>query len=447
MDRTTNMTVGSPARLILTFSVPLIIANIGQQLYSIVDAIIVGQGVGVEGLAAVGATDWAYWLALWVIGAMTQGFAVPISQYFGEGNHANVKKSVTASIGLCTVIGVIMTIVCLTIANSLLYVLQTPDDIFAGAKVYLTTMYAGIPIVMAYNMSASILRALGDGKTPLTAMVIAGCTNVGLDILFVLVFRWGIVGAAIATLTAQFLAFLYCFIVLRKMEIMKLTRKDWQFDRGIAANECKLGFPLALQHILIVIGGMVLQYAINQYGMVFLAGFTATNKIYGLLESSALAIGFALMTYTAQNYGAGLYNRIRSGLKSSLKIILVLAVCVTVTMILVGKPILMLFIEGSNANAAEVLTIAYRYLVIMSVLLFTLFMLHVFRNTLQGLGDAVTPFWSGVMECLARITMSVGVAGIFGQGAIYFAEPSAWIAAMIVLAVVCIRKVKNLPDV
>lgn len=445
MDRTTNMTVGNPAKLIMTFSIPLIIANIGQQLYTIVDAIIVGQGVGVEGLAAVGATDWAYWLALWVIGSMTQGFAVPISQYFGEGNHKKVKKAVTASIALCAAIGIFLTVVCLIIANPILRILQTPEDIFAGARSYLITMYAGILIVMAYNMSASVLRALGDGKTPLIAMVIAGLTNVGLDLLFVLFFQWGIVGAAIATLTAQMLAFLYCFLVLRKMEIMRLKQEDWELEKKIVTLEAKLGLPLALQHILIVIGGMVLQYAINQYGMVFIAGFTATNKVYGLLESSALSLGFALMTYTAQNYGAGLYDRIRSGLKTSSFIAMILAVIVAGVMILFGKHVLMLFIESGNASAADVLEIAYRYLIIMNVLLFTLYFLHIFRNTLQGLGDSVTPFWSGVMECLARISVAVGVSRIFGKDAIFFAEPCAWIAATIVLAVICIRKVKNLP--
>ena len=188
LNRVKNMTVGSPLKLLIFFSAPLIAANFGQQLYMIVDAIIVGRGVGVEALASVGATDWSYWLALWVVQALTQGFAIPISQYFGEGNHTRLRQTVAMSIKLCILIGIVLTVICLLIARPLLRLLQTPENIFAGALEYLLTMYGGILIVMAYNMAASILRALGDGKTPLIAISIAAVTNIILDLLFVLVF-------------------------------------------------------------------------------------------------------------------------------------------------------------------------------------------------------------------------------------------------------------------
>lgn len=445
MDRTTNMTTGNPTKLILTFSLPLIAANIGQQLYTMIDAIIVGQGVGVDALAAVGATDWAYWLALWVMGSMTQGFAVPISQYFGDNDFKQLKKAITASIGLCTVIGIGLTIICLLIANPLLHLLNTPDNIFPGALTYLTTMYSGILIVMAYNMSASILRALGDGKSPLIAIVIAGFTNVGLDILFVLIFKWGILGAAIATLTAQLLACLYCFYVLRKISFLKLEKSDWKPDKEIIKTQCWLGLPLALQHVFIVIGGMILQSAVNQFGMIFIAGYTATNKLYGLLESSGLSVGFALMTYTAQNYGASLFDRIRIGLKSTLKVAMAISTAITIIMIVFGKFVLRLFIDSSNANASEVLAIAYRYLVILCVLLFILYLLHIFRNTLQGLGDSVTSFWSGIMEFIGRVAFALIFTKMIGETGVFLAEPAAWTGATLVLGIVCIKKVRALP--
>ena len=245
----------------------------------IVDAIIVGQGVGVEGLAAVGATDWTYWLALWVIQGTTQGFGILIAQYFGEGSREKMRKAIAMSIGLCAGTGVLLTGICLLIARPMLRLLQTPENIFNGASAYLLTMFAGILIVMAYNMAASVLRALGDGRTPLIAIVMAAVTNIALDLLFVFGFHWGVVGAAAATVIAQFIAFLYCFTVLRRMELVKLQRKDWHVDRMMIKRLFSLALPLVLQSILIAAGGMVLQSAINRQGFLFLAGFTATNKV------------------------------------------------------------------------------------------------------------------------------------------------------------------------
>ncbi len=446
MNRVKNMTEGSPARLMVFFAAPLILANFGQQLYMIADAMIVGQGVGVEALASVGATDWSYWLALWVVQALTQGFAIPVSHYFGTGDRKRIRQTVAMAVWLCLIIGLLMTALCLFLARPLLYLLQTPDDIFDGACAYLLTMYGGILIVMAYNMASSILRALGDGKTPLIAITIAAITNIALDLLFVFGFHWGILGAAAATLIAQLLAFFYCFRVLRQMEWIRITRDDWRPRRDILARHCRLGFPLALQHILIAVGGMILQSAINRHGFVFIAGFTATNKIYGLLESSAISLGYAVTTFMAQNYGGGFYSRIRSGLKSAFFIACALSVCVSVFMILAGRPILRLFIDASNASADQTLDIAYHYLFIMSCLLIFLYLLYVFRNTLQGLGNTITSLISGIMEFFARVSAAYYFTGLFGDEAIFFAEPFAWFAAMAILITVCLKTVSRLPE-
>lgn len=440
------MTEGSPAKLILSFSLPLMAANLGQQLYMIVDTMIVGKGVGVEALASVGATDWSYWLALWVIQAMTQGFAISISQHFGEGNQNRIKKTVAMSIWLCLGIGVVLTVSGLVFARFLLRILQTPDPIFQGALSYLMILYAGILVVMAYNMAAAILRSLGDGKTPLIAIVIAAITNILLDLLFVLVFRWGVAGAAFATVLAQLLAFIYCLLVMRKIDLLKMERKDWKPESSIIKRQCGLGIPLALQHVLIAIGGMILQSSINRHGFVFIAGFTATNKIYGLLESSAISLGYAVTTYTAQNYGAGRYDRIRNGLKSSVLIAAAMSVCVSAAMIAGGRAVLGLFIDSTSSSAAEVLEISYHYLFIMSCLLSSLYLLYAFRNTLQGLGNTVAPFLSGVMEFFARVSVAVYFSRLWGTEAIFFAEPCAWAAATLVLVTVCVRQVGKLRE-
>lgn len=445
MQSATDMTKGTPAKLLLFFAFPLILGNLGQQLYMIADAIIVGRGVGVKALAAVGATDWTYWLILWVIQALTQGFATRVSQHFGEGNFTRLRKDITMSVLLCLGIGIMLTLAGLLMANPMLRILQTPEDIFSGASSYLFTMFSGTMIVMAYNMSSSILRAFGDGKTPLIAMGIAACTNIALDLVFVLIFRWGITGAAAATLIAQLIAFLYCFFTLKRIDFIQMRPGDWQFSRSAVRELCNMGLPLAFQHVLIAVGGMILQSAINLQGFVFVAGFTATNKIYGLLESSAISLGYATTTYIAQNYGAGLHTRIHKGLKSASILAVSMSLCVSAAMILGGRYILRLFLSASDAGAPEVLAIAYHYLVIMSLLLSSLYLLHVIRSALQGMGNAMAPMISGLVEFFMRIAAALLFTRIWGSSVIFFAEPLAWIGAAAVVITACRMQLKKLP--
>lgn len=445
MNRVKDMTKGEPAKLLLLFALSLMLGNLGQQLYMIVDAIIVGRGVGVEALAAVGATDWTYWLVLWTLQALTQGFSIRISQYFGEGDRERLKKAFTMSVVLCAGTGLLMTVAGLAMVFPMLHILKTPENILGGASQYLYVLFSGTLVVMAYNMAASILRAFGDGKTPLIAMGIAACTNVALDLLFVLVFRWGIVGAAAATVLAQLVAFLYCALVLRQIDLIKTVRRDWSWDKDIVKSLCGMGVPLALQHVLIAVGGMILQSAINSQGFIFVAGFTATNKIYGLLECSAISMGYATTTYMAQNYGARLYLRIRAGMRVALVIGLTMSACISGVMIAGGKYILQLFVSSSDAYAGQVLETAYHYLFIMSLLLFFLYLLHVCRSALQGLGDAMAPMMSGVMEFIMRVAAALLFTRIWGSQAIFFAEPFAWAGAAVLLMAACWRTMKNIP--
>lgn len=445
LNRIKDMTKGEPARLLLLFALPLMLGNLGQQFYMIVDAIIVGRGVGVEALAAVGATDWTYWLVLWVLQALAQGFSIRISQYFGEGDSARLKKAFTMSVVLCFGTGLLMTAVGLGMVSPMLRILKTPETILGGASQYLYVLFSGTIIVMAYNMASSILRAFGDGKTPLIAMGIAACTNIVLDLLFVLVFRWGITGAAAATVLAQLVAFLYCLLVLRQIDLIKTVRKDWDWDKDVVKRLCEMGVPLALQHVLIAVGGMILQSAINSQGFVFVAGFTATNKIYGLLESSAISMGYAITTYMAQNYGAKLYQRIHKGMRAALVIGLTMSACISVVMIAGGKYILQLFVSSSDAYAGQVLDTAYHYLFIMSLLLAFLYLLYVCRSALQGLGDAMAPMLSGVMEFIMRVAAALVFTRIWGSSAIFFAEPFAWAGAAALLMAACWRTMKRIP--
>lgn len=437
MSRTKDMTKGSPVKQMTLFALPLIAGNIGQQLYMVADSVIVGRGVGSEALAAVGATDWTYWLILWVVQALTQGFAARVSQHIGAGDEKRVRSSIAMSVILCAALSVILTAASLLIAAPMLRILETPSNIFGYSETYLKIMFAGTGIVMAYNMAAAVLRAFGDGKTPLVGIIIAACTNIVLDLLFVFVFHWGVAGAAVATVAAQLLAFLYCLVSFVKMFYVKLEREDWKLSFSSVKTLLSLGFPMALQNIFIAVGGMILQSAINRHGFLYVAGFTATNKLYGLLESSSLAFGFAVTTYMAQNYGAGLYERIRKGMKAIAVIGLAMSVGVCVIMLSFGRPILGMFISSADENAAAVLDIAFHYLRIMSLFLPTLYLLNGYRSMLQGLGRGVAVMISGIVEFVMRVSVALVFSQIW-EAAIFYAEPGAWTATALYLITACI---------
>ncbi len=428
-----DMTSGKPMKLIFLFALPLMVGNIFQQLYMVVDAIVVGQGVGVDALAAVGATDWTHWVLLWMILGLTQGFAVMISQFFGAGDIENLRKTVTMSIVLCLGFGVFFTVLGLIIARPTLQLLRTPDDIIDQALIYLSILFGGMLIVTVYNIFSSILRALGDGRTPLIAMILAGCINIVLDLLFVLVFHWGIAGAAIATLLAQAFSAVYCILSVRRISVLSFEKKYWKLDWDIIKHLCSLGIPIGLQMAIIGVGGMVLQFVLNQFGTTVIAGFTATNKLYGLLESSAISFGFAMNTFVGQNLGARKFDRIHEGVRSVIKLSILLCLAIGGIMILFGKPLLSMFVSSSAQNKEQVLDIAYQYLFIMSCTLIFLYLLHAYRAALQGLGNGKKPMISGLMETLMRVGVSLILPRIIGEIGIFFCEPAAWFGAAVYL--------------
>lgn len=327
------------------------------------------------------------------------------------------------SVLLCLLIGIILTVVGLLIIHPVLTALKTPEDIFGGAQSYLFTMFSGTLIVMAYNMAAAILRAFGDGKTPLIAVGIAGGLNIALDLLFVMGFHWGIVGAAAATLLAQLAAFLYCFVVVKKLELLQMQPGDWKTDPVMIKELCSMGIPLALQHVIIVVGGMVLQSTINSQGFLFVAGFTAANKLVGCGKFGSF---FWLCHYYL--HGPELWGRAvwqdSKRYESVILIVVLLSVIVSAIMLLGGEHILQLFISASDGDAPIVLRIAYRYLATMSFMLCALYLLHGCRSTIQGLGNAVCPVISGIVEFFMRASAAVLLTKDLGNGSDLFCGTS-----------------------
>ncbi len=439
-----HMTQGKPGALILGFAIPLMAGNIFQQLYTVVDTMVVGRFLGVQALAALGAADWLNWMMLGIIQGLTQGFSIKMAQEFGAQNHRLLAKVIGNSGVLSVLFSLFLTAVGQALAQPVLLLLQTPKEILPGTLLYIRIMFMGIPIVMMYNFLASILRSMGDSKAPLHAMIIASLTNIVLDVVFVFYFRWGIAGAAIATLIAQLVSSVFCFVKIRRIEMVSLGRKDFQVERGLAVGLVGLGLPMAFQNAIIAIGGMIVQAVVNGFGVIFIAGFTATNKLYGLLEIAATSYGYAMVTYTGQNLGAGKLKRIRSGVKAALGVAMVTSVVIAAAMIITGRWILGCFLSGTPEQVEQAMEIAYFYLTLMSICLPVLYYLHVIRSAIQGMGDTFLPMLSGIAEFVMRTLTALLLPLLVGETGIFFAEIMAWAGADVVLAVSYVVSIKRL---
>ena len=434
MGKTLNMTQGSPWKLLLRFSLPLMLGNVFQQLYTMVDTAIVGRGVGIEALAALGCVDWLNWLMLGIAQGFTQGFSVRIAQAFGANDEKSLRRfmgqSTLASAGLallCTLIGVLG-------VPLFLRLLRVPEELVAMSGLYIRILFAGLPIVFFFNYCSAMLRAVGDSKTPLLAMTVASVTNIVLDLVTVYSLGWGIAGAAAATVFSQGISGTICLIKIIRTPQLRFSKTELRPDGGKLRNLLRIGTPVATKNIAIAVGGMVVMAVVNAFGTTFIAGFTSTNKLYGLLEIAALSYGFAVNTYVGQNYGAGRMDRIRSGMKSATVLAVLTSLVIAAVMFLFGRNIAMLFISSEDPVQATMAgDIAYAYLKMMAAALPVLYCLYLLFSALQGLGDTVQPMISGFVELFFRLTVAGIVAWTGHQTGIYYAEVAAWIGSALYL--------------
>lgn len=437
-----NMTVGKPMKLIFLFAMPLMLGNILQQLYTLVDTMIVGQFLGVDALASLGAADWINWAMLGIVMGFTQGFSIRISYAYGAQDFKRMEKIMAMILIACFVLGIILTIGVQIIITPLLHLLKTPNNIIDGSITYLRVMSAGVLIVMFYNCFSCILRALGNSRTPLIAMVSAAIINIVLDLLFVCIFHFGIAGAAIATLIAQMAAALYCYDVLKKELPFTIHKESFSFDYPTMKGLIQIGTPLAFQNAIISAGGIVVQSVVNSFGFLFVAGFTATNKLYGLLEVAAISFGYAITTFNSQNLGAKQYERMKHGVFQANLLSLMTSLIISIMMLIFGKSILLLFISGSVHQIEVVLSIAFRYLSIMAICLPILYVLHTYRSALQGMENTFIPMLSGIVELIMRIGIALFLPLFIGQDGIYYVEVFAWSGAAILLYISYHVKIK-----
>ena len=428
-----DMTVGAPLPLLISFALPLMVGNVFQQFYTVVDTMVVGKALGVDALAALGATDWLYWMVLGMIQGVTQGFGILMAREFGAKHFDSLRQVVGSSVILSILCALVLLGGFQLAARPILLLLKTPAAILDWSLQYLRMMLFGIPIVMAYNLLSCILRALGDGKTPLYAMIVAALCNVALDLLFVLVFHWGIVGAAAATLIAQAISSVYCLCKIRRIDFLTLKSSDFRLKPAMALHLLGLGFPMAAQNGIIAIGGMIITAVVNGYSVPFIGGFTATNKLYGILEIAATSYGYAMITYAGQNLGAGNLDRISTGTRCAVWVSLATSVVIGAVMIIFGRTIVGSFLSGTPEEVELASQAAYTYLVIMSACLPILYILHVTRSTVQGMGNTVLPMVSGVAEFIMRTGGVLLLPALMGENGIFVAEVLAWAGADMIL--------------
>lgn len=437
-----DMTVGNPTKLIFSFAVPMLIGNIFQQFYSMVDAIIVGRFVGVQALAAVGATGAMNFLVLGFVMGLTTGFSIIVAQYFGFNDENKLRKSVAMSVYLSIISTIIITVLSLLLSKPLLMFMNTPTDILDDANKYISIIFAGIIVTIFYNLLSSVLRALGDSKTPLYFLVISSIINVILDLVFVISFSMGVAGAAYATIISQAVSCVLCLIYMsKKHPILKLKKNDWDVDYRIIKKLLNLGIPTALQSSVTAVGVMVIQSTINNFGSTIVAAYTAASKVEQLATQPGFTFGLAMATYTGQNLGAGKIERIGIGLKKCIKLSMIFSIIGTILVFIFGGNLTQLFVSGEQY---EVIAASKKYLDIVSIFFFVLGLLFIYRNALQGLGNAFVPLLSGVLELLMRVGVALTLSSYIGYTGICLASPIAWIAATILLIVAYYKNINNL---
>lgn len=407
-----NMTEGSPVRLLLTFSVPMLIGNIFQQLYNLADSVIVGQLIGAQALAAIGATGSVTFFFFALCNGIGTGGGIITSHFFGEGNDGKVKVCIVNTAFIMILVPLVIGTIAFFTTNPLLIFLKTPESILDEAAAYMKIMCLALPLISIYNFVSSMLRALGDSKTPLYFLIFSCILNVILDIIFVYFLHQGVVGAGIATLIANFVCGLLCLAFAFKTNpYFKLHKKDVHLDANILWKCTKLGVPISLQFSLIAISCMALQRVVNNFGPVAVAAFTATSRIEQLIHQPYQTLGAALSTFSGQNFGAKKKDRLILGYRKSMLMMTIFTLVMIPIIQIFGNGITRLFVKD-----AEVISMGAQALRISSWFYIFLGLIYMVRGVLNGVGDATFSLINGITEVIGRFTVPVALTAVAAIG-------------------------------
>lgn len=428
---TNDMTKGSPIKLIIQFMIPMCLGNIFQQFYNIADSIIAGQFLGVDALAAIGSTGALIFLVTGWLNGLTSGFSVWVAQWFGARKTDRMRHFIAMSIYICVAFVVVMTVGLLAANEPILRLMNAPENLLDDISSYMVIIYAGLVVTCAYNALAAVLRALGDSKSPLYFLIVSAVINVVLDIAFIVIFHMGVEGCAYATVIAQGISALLCLVyIIKKFPVLRLKKEDFRFSVNTVKKLLGLGIPMGLQFSITAIGTIIVQGAINVYGAVYMAGFSAAGKIQNIICTVFVAFGATIATYVGQNRGAGKMDRVKQGVRLTQMMILVCSVVLMAVIHFFGKYMIFLFIDPAET---EVLHAAEIYFNIVSWAYPFLGSIFLYRNALQGMGYGFVPMMGGVFELVARAAIVFVAAANAGFAQVCMSDPAAWIAALIPL--------------
>lgn len=429
-----DLTKGKPLQLILMFAFPLLIGNLFQQLYNVVDTKVVGEILGGDALAAVGVTTPIFSLIIGFIIGLSNGFGIVIGKYYGAKNDKRMHKAIAGTIVLGFTTTIVLTIISLLTVMKMLRLLHTPQVIIETSYRYISIILAGMVLTLSYNMCAGILRALGDTIRPLYFLIISTLINVGLDLLFVKNMGMGVEGVAYATLIAQFVSAVLCFAYMYfKCPGLHLVRKDFCIDKELVAELYSQGLAMGFMLSFVGIGTLILQGAINDFGTVTIGAHTAARKISEILMMPFSTLGVAAATFTSQNFGAGNYVRIKKGIRCAILLSWVWT-AIVIGIVYAAAPLLVRLVSGLKSQ--EAISIAARYLRFDTSFYGVLGILLVLRNAMQGLGRKFVPIISSSIELMGKLIVAFLFAKTLGYDAIIISEPATWIACTILLLLV-----------
>lgn len=428
-----DMTSGNPLKLIVLFSLPMLLGNVFQQFYSMADTFIVSQTLGMDALAAVGSVGSIMFLILGLAIGLTAGLAVITAQRFGKKDEKALRRSLGVSLIIVIAISIILTIAATLNTRNILELMQTPPEIIDDAYDYLVVIFAGIGATVMFNYLSNVLRAIGDSRTPLLFLIVTSVLNIILDYTFILGFDMNVAGAGYATVISQLIASILCLIYIKKrVRILRIKKSDWTKDWAEYKEHLRIGLPYGFQYSIIAIGSVAIQITLNQLGALSVAAYTASIKIEQLLTMPLQTMGVAMSTYVAQNFGAGEFNRIKQGIKSGMSITLVYAASIGVILLFFGRFLAGFFVEDGNA---EVLALSERFFTIQWPFYMLLALVLVLRPSIQGLGNSFVPTVAGVLELVARVIGALVLSEYFGFSGAVMSNPLAWFAATVPLVV------------
>ena len=442
----TDMTKGNPMSIIFKFTLMLLLGNVAQQLYNIVDTIIVGRTVDPLALAAVGSTGTIMFLMFGTSNGMVSGFSIVTSQRYGAGDLKGVRQSVTNGLYLSLIIAALITIVGLAFMRPLLVLMNTPEEIFDYALTYISTICAGIVCVIMYNFCASLMRAVGNSLMPLIFLICSAATNIGLDIWFIVGFRMGTFGAALATVVSQGLAVIPCVIfIYTKMPTLRPSKEDWKWNSAIIKEELKYGIPMAIQYGITASGTVIMQSAFNTFDYIAVGAITAASKFQGIITMGMFSVGQTMAAYAGQNYGAKNLTRIKQGVKAALKLYIVYSAVAAVISIIAVPKILWIFFD-SDVDISLYIPWAMPYVIECAVCYFFLAMIFIYRHTIQSVGYAQLAMILGFVELGARIITSFCSIKLHNYYIAVASDPFAWVLAGVCglfISVVIFKKIEK----